>query len=112
MGVGMVGEQSVLPGRRDCPGGHGKVGLRPGSFTPGMPGVVLPGVPGRVLPGIPGVVLPGVPGGGTPGAGVPGVGVPGMVVPEPGLRGVWAPAVPARIKLVATTASGAFQVMR
>ena len=59
-----------------------------------MLGVGLPGTVGVVGPGVPGVV-----------------GMPGVVVPPPG-AGVWAQAVPARIRLVAIAASGVFQRMR
>jgi hypothetical protein len=53
-----------------------------------MLGVVLPGCPGVVLPGFPGV----------------GPGVAGM-------PGVWAAAVAARTRLVATMASDGFHLM-
>jgi hypothetical protein len=70
-------------------------------LLPGRPGVVLPGIRGVVLPGMPGVVLPGVPG-------VVLGGAPGVV----GLLGVWAAVDPARMRLVATTASDVVHVMR
>jgi hypothetical protein len=66
------------------------------AVLPGTPGVVLPGVLGVVLPGCPGVVLPGF----------PGVG-PGVA----GMPGVWAAAVPARTRPVATMASDGFHLM-
>jgi hypothetical protein len=93
--------QIELPGRRAWPGGHCTPGV--GS---GIPGVELPGRPGVEVPGILGVGLPGM-------VGVvgPGVGMPGVVVPPPG-AGVWAPAVPARIRLVAIAASDVFPRMR
>jgi hypothetical protein len=103
------GTQAGLPGRRVWPGGHGKVGFVPlGLFSPGEPGL-LPGRPGVVLPGVPGVVLPGMPGVVLPGIrGVVLGGTPGVV----GLLGVWAAAGPARMRLVATTASDVIHVMR
>jgi hypothetical protein len=62
--------------------------------VPGMLGVGRPGTVGVVGPGTPGVV-----------------GMPGVVVPPPG-AGVWAQALPAKIRLVAIAASGVFQRMR
>jgi len=97
--------QIELPGRRAWPGGHCTPGV--GS---GIPGVELPGSPGVDVPGMLGVGLPGTVG--VVGPGLPGVvGMPGVVVPPPG-AGVWAQAVPARIKLVAIAAREVFQRMR
>ena len=97
--------QIELPGRRAWPGGHCTPGV--GS---GIPGVELPGRPGVDVPGMLGVGLPGTVG--VVGPGVPGVvGMPGPLVPPPG-AGIWAQAVPARIRLVAIAASGVFQRMR
>jgi hypothetical protein len=83
--------------------------LELGSFTPGITGVVLPGMRGVVL-------LPGAPGDGVAGGGAgmivpPGGGLPGGAGVV-GPLGVWAAAVPARIRLVAAAASDVFHVMR
>jgi hypothetical protein len=100
--------QDWLPGRRAWPGGHGKVGLVVlGSLMLGAPGGVAPGVG---LLGMPGVVAPGgvgmAPGaGGATGPRVLGAGG------APGVPGVCAAAAPARMRLVAMTASDVFQVM-
>jgi hypothetical protein len=72
-----------------------------------LPGILVVGLPGAVgvgLAGTVGVVGPGVPG--VVGPGMSGVGVP------PPEAGVWAPAVPTRIRLVAIAASGVIQLMR
>jgi hypothetical protein len=98
--------QDALPGRRLWPGGHGKVGFVVlGSLMLGEPGGVVPGVG---LAGMPGVVAPGVLGAAPGVCGVTGPRVPGAG----GAPGVCAAADPARMRLVAMTASNVFQVMR
>jgi hypothetical protein len=69
-----------------------------------MLGVVAPGRLGVVAPSVPGVVLPGVLGVVPPAGGVPLPGELDPVPPVPG-AGVWAAAVPASMRLVASTAT-------
>jgi hypothetical protein len=97
--------QDALPGRRLWPGGHGKVGLVLGSLMLGELGGVTPGV------GPSGVVAPGVIGMAPGVCGITGPRVPGAGG-APGVPGVCAAAVPARMRLVAMTASDVFHVMR